>query len=144
MGTTLLPVPHPKALALPDIVERATLIAHADMIIVIPRHDSTHLLQREYRPRNANKHIPRTSTVASSLTISFEFARFLDVKDKTFEDAFKYVAISTFTHPLPAMSQRNCLTQLGVDKSFAMNVGHVQIYTLAQDVEIGDKDTNFI
>lgn len=77
-------------------------------------------------------------------TISFEFARFLDVKDKTFEDAFKYVVISTFTHPLPAMSQRNCLTQLGVDKSFAMNVGHVQIYTLAQDVEIGDKDTNFI
>ena len=25
-------IPHPKALALPDIVERATLIAHADML----------------------------------------------------------------------------------------------------------------
>ena len=39
VGTYLLPVPRLKALALPDIVERATPIAHADMDIL--RSDPT-------------------------------------------------------------------------------------------------------
>lgn len=36
VGTVLSLIPHPKALALPDIAERATPIAHADMNIASP------------------------------------------------------------------------------------------------------------
>lgn len=43
-----------------------------------------------------NSH-PGAFTLPCALTISFEFARFLDVKDKTFANAFFTCRVST--HP---------------------------------------------
>lgn len=74
---------------MPDIVERATLRAHADMYITNSPLYADIRIQRlnSHYPSTATKgmrikHIPRTSTVASPLTISVEFARFQSVKNK--------------------------------------------------------------
>ena len=87
----LLLVPRSEALALPIEVERATQKPTPNMLQYLAVHTTM-----------ANIHIPhRTSTVASSLALIFEFARFQNVKNKALSKRLSLCHVFPAMHPPP-------------------------------------------
>jgi len=92
---------------LPSVVERATLIAHADMYYSTPSL-CIGAFTSKYWQRGCVYTHPEDINSCLTLDYVFGFAGFRQAKDKTLEDAFLYVCSRLPPHSNLLVSLLNC------------------------------------
>ena len=119
---------------LPSVVERATLIAHADMYYNTPKAYVLVFFSSNIGKGDAYIHIPRTSTVASPLTTCLDLLDSDRPKTRRLKTPFNMSLL--VSHPMPALEDvqwQNSLARRGL--SFAKLCQGHPTRTLALDNE---------